>query len=187
MLTTILIFHIVNCGDQNSLLCFIIVRFIKKAASSVLKLKTENITPSLRGTRLCKYGKIYVCLLKETGTFWRSANIPITAHSLLQYVHISDSKSSGRHPPPCITTEEVFIASCHATHSRQRAILKPARVMLHNRAKPPPAQICAAWTLGFFSLLFQSAFTQRHGAGPELSFLSVSECFTKYIWLQFSE
>lgn len=78
---------------------------------------------------------IRLCLLRETGTFWRSANIPITAHSLLQYVHISDSKSSGRHPPPCITTEEVFIASCHATHSRQRAILKPARVMLHNRAK----------------------------------------------------
>lgn len=45
--------------------------------SSVLKLKTENITPSLRGTGLCKYGEIYVYVfLGKVGPFEEVQTFP---------------------------------------------------------------------------------------------------------------
>lgn len=56
----------------------------------------------------------------------------------------------------------VFIASCQTKHLRHTEISISACVILHNSEKHPHAQICAAWTWGFFSLMFQSAFELQH-------------------------
>lgn len=90
---------------------------------------------------------IFFCLKKSENFQHQTASI--------QYVNNFDSTSSGLFTPPCITTEEVFIASCHTMHLRQRAIFILACVIPHKSQKTPLTQICAAWMWGVFSLLFQ--------------------------------
>lgn len=95
----------------------------------------------------------------ELGLFWSSENTPVTAHvyysscifltaNLQAVIRLHASRQE----------KKFFTASCHARRSRQRAILQPARITLHNRAKPPPAQPRAARTSGLSSLFVSKSF-----------------------------
>lgn len=113
------------------------------------------------GTALCKCCKTHVCDFfgGELGLFWSSENAPVTAHvyysscifltvNLQAVIRLHASRQE----------KKFFTASCHARRSRQRAILQPARITLHNRAQPPPAQAIAARTSALFSLFVSESF-----------------------------
>lgn len=125
------------------------------------KLQIENITAFFSMERAYANVAKHTSVISsgELGLFWSSENAPVTAHvyysscifltvNLQAVIRLHASRQE----------KKFFSASCHARRLRQRAILQPARITLHNRAKPPPAQPIAARTSALFSLFVSKSF-----------------------------